>query len=73
VAADEGKSNRLEIQLMATTAYFKIVAASGGYRAHFYGGNNELVWWTEVYKTYQSAEQAVAFAQQNGSQALLYR
>ena len=29
--------------------YFAIVAASGGYRAHAYGANNQLVWWTEVY------------------------
>lgn len=29
--------------------YFAIVTAAGGYRAHAYGANNELVWWTEVY------------------------
>ncbi len=29
--------------------YFTIVRASGGYRAHIYGGNGELVFWTEVY------------------------
>ena len=58
---------------MATNAYYKIVAASGGYRAHLYGGNGELVWWTEVYTTYQSADRAIAFAQQNAGQALLHR
>lgn len=29
--------------------YFTIETASGGYRAHIYGGNHELVFWTEVY------------------------
>lgn len=39
--------------------YFKIVSASGGYRAHIYGGNHELVFWTEVYTTRASALNAI--------------
>ncbi len=42
--------------------YFKVVPASGGYRAHFYGGNDVLVWWTEVYVRREGALQAIAFA-----------
>lgn len=56
---------------MAGTPYFKIKAASGGYRAYFYGGNGELVWWTEVYSSRRSAEQAVTFAQANAATAPL--
>jgi uncharacterized protein YegP (UPF0339 family) len=29
--------------------YYEIVRASGGFRAHIEGGNNELMFWTEVY------------------------
>jgi uncharacterized protein YegP (UPF0339 family) len=39
--------------------YFKIVTASGGYRAHIYGANHELVWWTEVYVNRAGAENAI--------------
>ncbi|MDP8943298.1 MAG: DUF1508 domain-containing protein [Actinomycetota bacterium] len=39
--------------------YFKIVPASGGYRAHIYGANHELVWWTEVYRSRASAQNAI--------------
>lgn len=56
---------------MATSAYFKIKPASNGYRAYFYGGNGELVWWTEVYSSYQSAEKAVTFAKTNAASAPL--
>ena len=42
--------------------YFTIEAAKGGYRAHFYGANYELVWWTKVYTSKQAAVQAVQFA-----------
>ena len=41
--------------------YFTIEAAKGGYRAHFYGANYQLVWWTEVYTTKQAAAQAIQF------------
>lgn len=53
------------------TPYFKVKSASGGYRACFYGGNGELVWWTEVYTSKQSAEQAVRFAKSNAASAPL--
>ena len=56
---------------MANSAYFKIKSASGGYRAYFYGGNGELVWWTEVYSSFQNAQNAVAFAQRNAATARL--
>jgi uncharacterized protein YegP (UPF0339 family) len=56
---------------MAATPYFKIKSASGGFRAYFYGRNGELVWWTEVYTTYESAEDAVRFAQKNAANAPL--
>lgn len=56
---------------MANTPYFKIKSASGGYRAYFYGGNGSLVWWTEVYTSRQSAEQAVTFAKANAATAPL--
>jgi len=39
-------------------AYFKIVRASGGYRAQFWSGGN-LVWWTEVYVHKAGAENAI--------------
>jgi len=42
--------------------YFKIVTASGGFRAHLYGANHELVWWTEVYKYRAGAENAISLA-----------
>jgi uncharacterized protein YegP (UPF0339 family) len=56
---------------MATSAFFKIKSASGGWRAYFYGGNGELVWWTEVYSSYQNAENAVTFAKSNAASAAL--
>ncbi len=56
---------------MASTAYFKIKPASGGWRAYFYAANHELVWWTEVYKYYAGAQNAVTFAQQNAASAPL--
>ncbi len=52
-------------------AYFKVVPASGGYRAHFYGANGELVWWTEVYTTHATAVQAINFAKAHAATAPL--
>jgi uncharacterized protein YegP (UPF0339 family) len=51
--------------------YFKIVTASGGYRAHIYGGNNELVWWTEVYTTRASAQNAIDMVKRGAAGAPL--
>lgn len=50
--------------------YFKIVSASGGYRAHIYGANHELVWWTEVYVSRQSAQNAINMVKGGASGAL---
>ncbi|HEY6551083.1 MAG TPA: DUF1508 domain-containing protein [Solirubrobacterales bacterium] len=55
--------------MSARQPYFKIKSASGGYRAFFYGGNGELVWWTEIYTSRQSAEQAIKFARANAAAA----
>lgn len=52
--------------------YFTIVWASGGYRAHAYGGNHELVWWTEVYPAKATAINAIAMLQQGARTAPIY-
>lgn len=52
--------------------YFTIESASGGYRAHIYGGNNELVFWTEVYTTKASAQNAINMVQAGAASALTY-
>lgn len=52
--------------------YFTIVSASGGYRAHIYGGNGELVFWTEVYTTKASAQNAINMVQAGAATALVY-
>jgi uncharacterized protein YegP (UPF0339 family) len=52
--------------------YFTIESASGGYRAHFYGGNDELVWWTQVYSQKQTAKQAIQFAKDHANDAPTY-
>jgi uncharacterized protein YegP (UPF0339 family) len=54
------------------TLYFAIVPASGGYRAHAYGSNNELVWWTEVYVTKAGARNAIAMLQVGAATAPVY-
>jgi uncharacterized protein YegP (UPF0339 family) len=45
-------------------AYFEIVRASGGYRAHFWAGGN-LVWWTEVYVHKAGAVNAIRTIKQH--------
>ena len=52
--------------------YFTIEPASGGYRAHFYGANDRLVWWTQVYSEKQTAQQAINFAKANAQAAPTY-
>jgi uncharacterized protein YegP (UPF0339 family) len=49
-------------------AYFKIVPASGGYRAQFWSGGN-LVWWTEVYVTRWGAQNAIDSIRRDGGSA----
>ena len=52
--------------------YFSLVRASGGYRAHIYGGNHELVFWTEVYTTKASALNAIGMVQNGAGGAAAY-
>ena len=52
--------------------YFAIVPASGGFRAHAYGANNELVWWTEVYKTKAGAQNAINMLKAGAATAVTY-
>jgi uncharacterized protein YegP (UPF0339 family) len=49
-------------------SYFKIVTASGGYRAQFWSGGN-LVWWTEVYVSKAGAQNAIDTIRRHGSTA----
>lgn len=52
--------------------YFTIESASGGFRAHIYGGNNQLVFWTEVYTTKASAQNAIDMVKAGAASALTY-
>jgi uncharacterized protein YegP (UPF0339 family) len=52
--------------------YFTIARASGGYRAHAYGANHELVWWTEVYVSKAGAQNAIALMQRYAGTAPVY-
>ena len=52
--------------------YFTIESASGGYRAHIYGGNHQLVFWTEVYTTKASAENAINMVKTGAYSAKVY-
>ncbi|MEX2103273.1 MAG: DUF1508 domain-containing protein [Gaiellaceae bacterium] len=52
--------------------YFAIVSASGGYRAHVYGANNELVWWTEVYVQKAGAMNAINLLKREAPGAPVY-
>src|SRR6266487_546715 len=53
-------------------AYFEIVRASGGYRAHFSSGGN-LVWWTEVYVHKAGAQNAIATIKRHAAAAPVSR
>ena len=39
--------------------YFTIEPRQGGYRAYFYGANDEVVWWTETYVYKSGARHAI--------------
>ncbi len=52
-------------------AYFKIVRASGGYRAHYWSGGR-LVWWTEVYERKVGAQNAIHTIKQHAATAPVY-
>jgi uncharacterized protein YegP (UPF0339 family) len=43
---------------------FTIDPASGGVRAHFWGDNGKLVWWTEVYERKAGALHAINLMKQ---------
>lgn len=51
---------------------FALVRASGGFRAHAYGANHELVWWTEVYTTKAGAQNAIALLKRYAPTAPVY-
>jgi uncharacterized protein YegP (UPF0339 family) len=46
--------------------------ASGGYRVHVWGGNNKLVFWTEVYSQKAGAWNAVRLLQSEAASAPVY-
>jgi uncharacterized protein YegP (UPF0339 family) len=53
-------------------SYFTIERARGGFQAKFYGGNDELVWLTEIYVGKAGAQNAIAFARVHAPGAPLY-
>jgi uncharacterized protein YegP (UPF0339 family) len=61
-AGGDGESQEPEM------AYFKVVPASGGYRAQFWSGGN-LVWWTEVYTRREGAQNAIDTIRRHGGSA----
>lgn len=50
---------------------FRIVTASGGYRAKIVGGNGEVMFTSEVYTTKQSAKHACEVVKANASTATI--
>jgi uncharacterized protein YegP (UPF0339 family) len=52
--------------------YFTIDPASGGYRAHLWGANHKLVWWTEVYVHKAGAQNAIAILKAHAPSAPVY-
>lgn len=52
--------------------YFEIVNASGGYRARIKGGNNEIMFVTEVYTSKASAQNAINVVKANAATATVY-
>ena len=57
---------------MARDPYITIDPAVGGFRCHFWGGNDKLVWWTETYTRKETAREAVAFLQYWAPRAAVY-
>lgn len=52
--------------------YFTIEKASGGFRAHIYGANHELVFWTEVYVSKTGARNAINMVKSGAASAAVY-
>lgn len=57
---------------MADQPYITIDPAAGGYRCHFWGANEKLVWWTETYTQKHNAKKAVEFLQYWAPKARVY-
>lgn len=51
---------------------FSIDPASGGFRAHFWGDNGKLVWWTEVYERKAGAQHAIDLLKKHAATAPVY-
>jgi uncharacterized protein YegP (UPF0339 family) len=51
---------------------FSIDTASGGYRAHAWGSNGKLVWWTEVYTSKANARHAINIMKAGAASAPVY-
>lgn len=60
------------IPVIGERMYFEIVSASGGYRARIRGGNNEIMFVTEVYTTKASARHACEVVKNNAYSATIY-
>lgn len=52
--------------------YYEIVTASGGYRARIRGGNNEIMFTTEVYVSKAGAQNAINVVKSNAMFAPIY-
>jgi uncharacterized protein YegP (UPF0339 family) len=52
--------------------YFEIVRASGGFRANIKGGNNELMFQTEVYPSKTSAQNAINVVKAGAANATVH-
>jgi len=48
---------------------FAVEEVDGGFQANFYGGNGELVWWTETYKERRDAEHAIELIRGAGTKS----
>ncbi len=55
--------------MTTSSMYFTITLDGDGYRARAYGGNHQLVWWTEGYTSKQSALNAIAMLQAGAATA----
>jgi uncharacterized protein YegP (UPF0339 family) len=52
--------------------YFTITTASGGYRARAYGDNGKLMFWSEVYVSKSSAQNAIDVVKAGAKSAIVY-
>ena len=68
----DGRELPNETEEVSIPMYFTIERASGGYRAHIYGGNHELVFWTEVYVNKAGARNAIDMVKRGAPGAPIY-